>query len=109
MQYKFKSGLTVEGSVEEILQISKAINEPIDPALLPRQKGYYFSESKHTYVKISDMDEMHIRNALCKASREYYQVLSQQRTIPRQEFMRKFISFGDDVLIQDLFYGLQRK
>lgn len=109
VQYQFKSGLKVEGTIEEITSIAKALNEVLDLSKLPRPGGHYWSESKSTYVPISTMATPHIRNALCKVARVYFEDLSKDRTSDNIVFCKKFVSLADLQVIQDLYKELAKR
>jgi len=104
--YQFKSGAKVEGSVEQILAIAKSLGEVVDLSKItgPLPNGFYLS-STHGVMKISDMNEAHIRNALIKRSKEYYENL-RKRKLKVDEFMVEYTKLGDDSVVTELFTEL---
>jgi hypothetical protein len=108
MKYKFKSGAEVEGTVEQILEVAKALGETVslDSALLT---GYYVSEHSGL-LKISEMQERHLRNALLKRAKKFYEELgknSSSLTLPN--FLENFTALVEDKVIYQLFAELAKR
>lgn len=110
MQYKFKNGATVEGTTEQILAIAKSLGETVNlRALGLTARGFYESSTKGT-LKISEMEAGHIRNALLKQSREYFETLAtESKTLSNEEFSKKYVGLGDNTVVIDLFTELQKR
>ena len=109
INYKFPSGLEVNGTFEEIEKVAKAIGHKLDfskfTGKIPR--GYYPSESKGI-IKISEMSEFHLRRALLKRAKDYYtEIFDAKDTV--SEFLNKFINLAADPIIEDLFMQLKSK
>ena len=107
--YKFKNGSEFTGTIAEILTVAGALGEEIDPTKLPRQAGFYYSESKHKYLVIREMQDHHLRNALSKQARRYFQDLDPKASTSNREFLRVFMSLPDDTLVGELFTELNRR
>ena len=105
-KYSFTSG-TVEGTLEQLVKVACALGETLDMSKLPRMTGTYWSESKQTYLRIGDMNDIHIRNALCKRGSTYLQTLDRKGTsVTNKEFLAAFCKLADDPVVSDLFTEL---
>jgi len=108
ISYTFPSGLEVNGTVEEIINIAKALKVEVDFAKLgvvPR--GYYPSESKGL-IKVSTMADYHIRRALLKRGKDYFTEIF-DATDTNTEFLRKFTALTEDKIVVDLFTELANR
>jgi len=111
MKYKFKTGACVEGSAEQILAIAKSLGETVDLTKLEGEipRGYYLSE-KNGLIEIKGMPDMHIRNALLKRSKTFYETLSSKhRSLSNESFTKEFVSLGEDSVVVDLFSELSKR
>lgn len=107
MKYVFSNGSQVEGTLEQIMKVAEVFGEKVDKAkILERPKGYYFSESKGV-VKISDMNEVHIRNAITKSTIKYFSELP--KAVPISDWMASYFNFQEDILLQELFEELETR
>lgn len=108
-KYKFKNGAQVEGTVEQILEVAKSLGEIVDLSKLegPKPKGFYVSES-HGLIRIKDMNESHIRNALIKRSKEYYENLRKRKT-SIDEFLKGYTSLAEDITVVELYNELAKR
>ena len=90
MKYTFKTGLTVEGTFDEVQKVAKLLGENlvIDPKEVPI--GYYLSETRGL-IAISDMEDNHIKNALCKRAMIFYEEL-QKGHIPTSKSVGKIVN-----------------
>ena len=86
-----KEGLRVEGSVEKIKEL-------FGEDVLQRE-GYYYSETKQRWYKISNMASMHIKNAIVKYFRAFVEEL---RSSKDAESFLAAMDEGPNVLIWDL-------
>ena len=59
------NGLVVEGSVEKIVELANKLGIPYLPP------NMYYSESKREWLVISEMDSLHIRNAMIKIAKQW--------------------------------------
>lgn len=110
MNYHFKNGLKVEGTYEQIITIAKTIKEPIEPGKIVGEipRGFYISE-KNGIMKISDMNDIHIRNALLKQSKQHFEFLQKEKNIKNTEFLQKFMALADKPTVTDLFSELSKR
>lgn len=110
--YKFPSGAEVTGTLEEIVEIAKALKTTVDFSKIDLTKvtvpkGYYPSESKGL-IKVSDMGEWHLRRALLKRAKEYYaEMFDPKDTL--EQFLNKFTLLSEDQIITDLFTEIKKK
>lgn len=107
IKYKFANGVTITGSAEQVLEYAKLIGEVVDPKNLgdaiPR--GYYDSKTKGL-LKISEMADFHIVNALNKLCVDYYSSLKPTKDLDLKEYLKKFVGLTDDPEIEDLYTEL---
>lgn len=107
MIYNFSNGSTIEGDLEQLVKIAEILGEKLDTSKIhERAKGYYLSNSKGV-IKISEMNDIHLRNAIQKATVTYFSNIS--RTISNEQWMNQYLSFQDDSLVQELFAELQKR
>jgi hypothetical protein len=110
MKYTLKSGAVIEGSIEQILSIAKSLGETVTLSTLAgtsRPKGYYLSSTQGV-VKIETMNEGHIKNALLKCAREWYETKNFNK-LSNEAFLQKFVAFTEDSLLEELFEALSAK
>lgn len=73
--YTFQNQTEVKGTIDQIEKIATILNENIDYIKLAKENNlvneYYLSESMGL-MHVSDMDTEHLKNALLKAFRTYY-------------------------------------
>lgn len=106
-KYTFVSG-TVEGTLDQLVKVASALGETLDMSKLPRMVGTYYSESKGVYVNIGDMNDVHIKNALCKSTKRYFDTLD-RRTTTNREFLVAFTKLVEDPVVSDLFSELSHR
>ena len=108
IDYKFNNGLEVKGTIKQIEKIASTMKLKVDyKSIGIRPKGYYQSASKGL-VKISTMNDHHIRRALLKRAKEYYaEIYDQDDSI--LTFLERFTSLVEDSLIIDLFTELSNR
>ncbi len=68
MTVKLPNGLTLEGTTEQIKEVLNKIGYSSDT--------HYYSESKGTFVLISDMSTTHLRNSIFKFSKKWLETVS---------------------------------
>jgi hypothetical protein len=110
--HKFASGLEVSGTFEEIAAVATALGQKLDLTELYKKNGehisgYYPSESKGL-IKITDMQDFHIRRALLKRAKEYYSNVFDAKD-ENEKFLMKFVALVDDRLVKELFLELQKR
>jgi hypothetical protein len=109
MKYKFKNGAEVDGTLDQILEIAKSLGEVVDLGKLGAVPvGYYQSEHKGI-IKISDMADVHIRNALLKMSRKWFEALGKETGLTNSQFMKRYVSLTDQSKINELFVELSKR
>jgi len=109
MKYTFKNGATVEGTLDQILSIAKGLGETINLSKLSDlPRGYYKSSTKGI-LKIGDMNTSHIRSALLKMSRSHFDSMSGRDPLTNAEFCKKYLSLGDNPIVEDLFSELSTR
>ena len=107
IKYKFDNGVTITGTAKQILEYAKIIGEVVDPKnlgdLIPR--GYYDSKTKGL-LKISEMADFHIINALNKLTVDYFLALKPTKELVLAEYLRKFVALTENPEIEDLYTEL---
>ena len=108
IKHKFQDGTEVSGTFEQLQKISAALGlKLIGVKVRATPRGYYMSETKGL-IKISDMNDYHIRRALLKRSREYFaEVYDKDDT--NKMFLKKFTDLVNDTVIIDLYNELARR
>ena len=105
LDHTFSNGVKVTGTIEQLETIAKAMGMKLEG--IKDLKGYYPSESKGL-VKISEMNDYHIRRALLKRSKDYFtEIYDKDDT--NSEFLKKFTSLANDQIIVDLFNELYKR
>ena len=115
MKYTFKGGSTVEGTLDQIMTVAAALGETVVlskvSGITSIPKGYYNSSTKGLQA-IKDMNAAHIKNALLKRARDYYESLvsfnigTQSK---KTDFLQAFTSMVNDTQIQDLYTELAKR
>lgn len=111
--YNFTNGLTITGTLEQILDIAAKLGETVDATQLGIvPKGYYQSETKGL-IRISDMNEIHIINALTKRTIGYYESIRPKKGEAKidvkeliKDYLTKFVALTDDLQIEELYSEL---
>jgi hypothetical protein len=67
MKVTLPNGVTVEGTYEQVVDIAKLMGF--------NSRGYYHSSSKG-WLKVTEMETAHLRNAILKMQREWAENLS---------------------------------
>jgi len=99
IKHTFQDGTEVTATFEQLQIIAKTLGLKLTGVTsVPR--GYYPSETKGI-VKISTMNEYHIRRALIKRSKDYFtEIFDKDDT--NAVFMKKYTGLTEDSIIQDL-------
>ncbi len=87
--------------------LSKAMGLKLVGIKTEYTRGFYSSESKGL-IKISSMNEYHIRRALLKRSKDYFTEIFDKDDTNR-EFLKKFTSLTEDPIIIDLYTELSSR
>lgn len=103
MKYKFKSGLEVDGTIEELRKIAELVREPLD------LKDYYWSKSSGSFILIKTMNPQHIRNALCSIASDFYNDLQSKRHLTNTEFLNEFVKLVENENIVKLYNELRKR
>lgn len=107
LDHTFSNGLKVTGTIEQLETIAKAMGLKLEGVKGGALKGYYPSESKGL-VKISEMNDYHIRRALLKRSKDYFTEIFDKND-SNVEFLKKFVSLTEDSIVEDLFIELSSR
>ena len=104
--HTFSDGTKFEGTYEKLEKVASALGEKIiTSGKTPR--GFYQSETKGL-VKISSMNDHHIRRALLKRSKDYFaEVYGKDDS--NKVFLRKYTGLTSDQTVQDLYTELAKR
>lgn len=100
--YVFNNGSKVTGTVDEILAVGKILKETVDLSRLPTPRGFYKSSSKGL-IRIADMNDVHLKNAICSSIRDFYTKLSRAPYTNLSDFLADSTSLDKDPVITDLY------
>lgn len=106
LSYTFKNGTVVNGTLEQILQVAEILGEKVDN-LEEIPSGYYPSSSRGL-VRIEDMNEVHIKNAINKIAYTYYQNLGKE-DIDIGEYCARFVLLAEEPKLQELYGELLKR
>lgn len=106
IKHKFENGLEVSGTFEQLEAVAKSMGLKLT-GIKSCPSGYYPSASKGL-VKISDMNDYHIRRALLKRSKDYFaEVYNREDT--NEVFLKKFVNLTSDQVIIDFVNELSKR
>ncbi len=110
-EYVFENGVTLTGTAEQLLQYAGLIGEIVNPArfggTIP--KGYYHS-STHGLVKISDMDTVHLVNALNKRTVDYYNAIRpKHKDFDLKKYLSDYLALTDSPEIEEMYSELSKR
>ena len=71
MKITLGNGLTLDGTQEDVIKAMHLLGYG------NKQEEFYYSESKGLFIRISEMETSHLRNAVLKLNREWAESLSQ--------------------------------
>jgi len=108
MTYTLKSGAKIEGNLDQIMSICKSMNETVDLTQIDTVPSGFYLSSKGL-LKISGMNDHHIRNALLKKSKEYFESLGLDKKITNSLFLKKYTSLTENKEVIDLFSELSKR
>ena len=106
IKHTFPDGTVVTGTFDQLSAIAKALGCKLT-GVAGSQRGFYNSESKGL-VKISGMNDFHIRRALVKRSKDYFTEIFDKNDTNR-EFLKKYTGLTDDTTIIDLYNELNKR
>lgn len=107
IEHTFENGVKVTGTFEQLESIASAMGLKLVGVKAPSMKGYYPSESKGL-VKISSMNDYHIRRALLKRSKDYFTEIF-DKDDSNTAFLKKFTGLADDQIVADLYVELSKR
>lgn len=107
IEHTFENGVKVTATFEQLESIAGAMGLKLVGVKAPSMKGYYPSESKGL-VKISSMNDYHIRRALLKRSKDYFTEIF-DKDDSNTSFLKKFTGLVDDQLVADLYVELSKR
>lgn len=104
--HTFPDKTSFTGTVEQLKKVASTLGFELGKlSKLPR--GYYNSESKGL-IKISEMNDHHIRRAIAKCAKEYFSDVY-VKTDTNAQFLKRFTDLATDPLIQDFYNELARR
>ncbi len=90
MKITLDDGTEIKGTADEVGQLLKGIK--MGDSTVMTSLGYHYSTTKDKWVKVADMDTMHIRNSMVKASVDWLADFREgHRRLNDQEFVETFI------------------
>jgi hypothetical protein len=104
IKHTFPSGLEVVGTLDELISIAKVTGQELklaDSVELP--VGFYLSDSKGL-VKLSDMTVDHLKAALLKHTREFFEALSKRKV--SKAFLNDYVNIDANKVIRSLYAEL---
>jgi hypothetical protein len=110
MSYTFQNGATIKGTMEQIVAYGKLTNQKIDMSKITGNsvpKGYYNSSSKGL-IKISEMHDTHLRNAIVKNATAALTSL-QNSKLTNKQFLVRWTMAGSSALIAELVAELNKR
>jgi hypothetical protein len=106
IEHTFPDGTKFTGTFDQLEKVASALGLKIT-GVGRTPRGYYMSESKGL-VKITEMNDHHIRRALVKRSKDYFtEIYVKDDT--NKEFLRKYTDLTLDNVVVDLFNELQKR
>ena len=111
VEYSFSDGVTLTGTAEKLLKYAAFIGESINPTrlggIIPR--GYYYSTS-HGLVKISDMDTVHLVNALNKRTVDYYNnIRPKHKDFDLKQYLADYLALTESPEVEEMFTELSKR
>jgi len=112
IEYVFENGVTLSGTAEKLLAYAAFIGESINPTRLGGAipKGYYYSTT-HGLVKISDMDTVHLVNALNKRTVDYYNNIRPKhlKDFDLKKYLADYLALCDAPEIEEMYSELSKR
>lgn len=107
INYVFEDGVKFSGTMEQLTKVAAALGKKINDKKLPVPRGFYRSESKGL-VRISEMNEYHLRQALVKRTKDYVSEIFNAKE-PVKSFLAKYTGLTEDQVVSDMFMELQKR
>ncbi len=108
IEYTFENGLKISGTIDQIETVASSMGLKLNyKSIGHRPVGMYPSATKGL-VRISTMNDYHLRRALLKHAKDYYAEVF-QATDSNKQFLTKFTGLADDSLVVDLFTELSKR
>lgn len=111
IDYVFSNGVSFSGTIEQVMQYAALLGETINPTRLGGvvPSGYYYSTTRGL-LKISDMDTIHLVNALNKRSVDYYNNLRPKtKDFDLKEYLQAYIALVDSPEIEEMYKELSKR
>ena len=106
INHTFSDGTKFTGTLEQLHAVAKTLGLKLT-GVGKTPRGYYESESKGL-VKISELNDHHIRRALLKRSKDYFtEVYDRSDSI--STFLKKYTNLTADTTIVDLYTELEKR
>ena len=106
IDHVFPDGTKFSGTFEQLEKVASALGMKIS-GISVCPKGYYPSESRGV-VKISEMNDYHIRRALLKRSKDYFAGIF-DREDDNKKFLQKYTNLLEDQIVNDLANELAKR
>jgi hypothetical protein len=106
IKHTFPDGTEFTGTIEQLQKVSETLGFKLT-GMSSAPRGYYPSVSRGL-VKISEMNDYHIRRALLKRSKDYFTEIFDS-TDTNGIFLKKFTGLTEDSLIVDLYTELANR
>lgn len=104
LTFKFKNGVEITGTVEQLEQYAKLIGETLD------LYATHYNSSTRGLILLADMNVNHLKNALLKISREYIDDLGKRQLhMSLKQFLTEYIEFGSNQKIAGIFQELIKR
>ncbi len=106
LSYTFKNGSVVTGTIDQITTIASVLGEKVE-GLKETPVGYYSSASKGL-VRIDEMNDIHIKNAINKIAYQFYHDLGKE-DIEVRDYLFKFTQLAEIPKLIELFEELHNR
>ena len=108
ISYTFENGLEVKGTIDQLEAIATSMKLSLNyKSIGHRPVGFYPSTSKGM-VKMSSMNDYHLRRALLKEAKEYFTGVYASE-YSNVAFLNKFMKMADQPLVVELFTELSTR
>lgn len=107
-EYMFDNGMKINGTLDQIEKVAATMKLKINyKSLGCRPVGFYPSTTKGM-IKISEMNDYHLRRALLKEAKEYYGDMYDPKD-NNKDFLVKFTGMAENPLVIELFTELSKR
>ena len=100
IRYRFSDGTVMEGTIDAVVRYANHIGETVNV------DGYHYSASNGRWMKISDMHDLHIRNAIIRTCISGFKELSNPK-VDNSTFIKSVLLLSNT--ISQLFMELERR